>query len=81
VSDTEDDDLHGRQLVLLLLFFGTVGGGLYLLGWLTRPGFLYDKSARVCRDRGRRLLPRPFPGRAVRLVEAARAAAQAHARG
>lgn len=37
-----DDDLHGRQLVLLLLFFGTVGGGLYFLGWLTRPSFLYD---------------------------------------
>jgi hypothetical protein len=42
VSDSEDDDLHGRQLVLLLLFFGMVSGGLYLIGWLTRPGFLYD---------------------------------------
>lgn len=36
-----DDDLHGRQLLLLLLFFGTVGGGLYFLGWLTRPSTLY----------------------------------------
>ncbi|WP_328997449.1 hypothetical protein OHA18_23630 [Kribbella sp. NBC_00709] len=36
------DDLHGRQLALLLLFFGTVGGGLYFLGWLTRPSTLYD---------------------------------------
>ncbi|WP_410790370.1 hypothetical protein [Kribbella sp. C-35] len=42
-----DDDLHGRQLLLLLLFFGTVGGGLYLLGWLTRPSFLYDNPL-VC---------------------------------
>jgi hypothetical protein len=40
VSDP-DDDLHGRQLLLLLLFFGTVGGGLYFLGWLTRPSFFY----------------------------------------
>ncbi|WP_432889310.1 hypothetical protein ACQPYH_09955 [Kribbella sp. CA-245084] len=37
-----DDDLHGRQLALLLLFFCTVGGGLYFVGWLTRPSFLYD---------------------------------------
>jgi hypothetical protein len=37
-----NDDLHGRQLVLLLLFFGAVGGGLYFLGWLTRPSFFYD---------------------------------------
>ncbi len=37
-----DDDLHGRQLLLLLLFFGTVGGGLYLLGWLTRPSTLSE---------------------------------------
>ncbi|HWD77623.1 MAG TPA: DUF3592 domain-containing protein [Kribbella sp.] len=37
-----DDDLHGRQLVLMLLFFGAVGGGLYLIGWLTRPSWLYD---------------------------------------
>lgn len=39
---TPDDDLHGRQLLLLLLFFGAVGGGLYFVGWLTRPGPLYD---------------------------------------
>ncbi len=37
-----DDDLHGRQLLLLLLFFGTVGGGLYFLGWLTRPSTLSE---------------------------------------
>jgi hypothetical protein len=42
-----DDDLHGRQVVLLLLFFGTVAGGLYLLGWLTRPSFFYDNPL-VC---------------------------------
>lgn len=36
------DDLHGRQLLVLLLFFGSVGGGLYFLGWLTRPSALYD---------------------------------------
>jgi hypothetical protein len=41
VSDP-DDDLHGRQLALLLLFFCTAGGGLYLVGWLTRPSFFYD---------------------------------------
>jgi hypothetical protein len=41
VSDP-DDDLHGRQLLLLLLFFGTVGGGLYFLGWLTRPSTLSE---------------------------------------
>ncbi|HEY3510580.1 DUF3592 domain-containing protein [Kribbella sp. NPDC051137] len=39
---SRDDDLHGRQLILLLLFFCTVGGGLYLVGWLTRPSWLYD---------------------------------------
>ncbi|WP_141858818.1 DUF3592 domain-containing protein [Kribbella jejuensis] len=37
-----DNDLHGRQLALLLLFFSTVGGALYFLGWLTRPNFIYD---------------------------------------
>ena len=37
-----DDDLHGRQLVLLLIFFATIGGGLYFLGWLTGPSFLYN---------------------------------------
>jgi hypothetical protein len=42
-----DDDLHGRQLVLLLLFFGTVGGGLYFLGRLTQPSFFYDNPL-VC---------------------------------
>ncbi|MER7243734.1 hypothetical protein [Kribbella sp. NPDC000426] len=36
------DDLHGRQLALLLLFFGSVGGTLYFLGWLTRPSTLYN---------------------------------------
>ncbi|MFK4087851.1 hypothetical protein ACI2LF_27320 [Kribbella sp. NPDC020789] len=41
MSDS-DDDLYGVQLVLLLVFFGAVGGGLYLISWLTRPGFLYD---------------------------------------
>jgi len=40
VSDHGDDDLYGRQLLLLLAFFGTVGGGLYLLGWLTGPNLL-----------------------------------------
>jgi hypothetical protein len=44
---SDDDDLHGRQLVLLLLFFGTVGGGLYFLGRLTQPSFLYDNPL-VC---------------------------------
>ncbi|MFD3400442.1 hypothetical protein ACFWUU_07205 [Kribbella sp. NPDC058693] len=39
---TPDDDLHGRQLALLLVFFGAVGGGLYFVGWLTRPSFFYD---------------------------------------
>jgi hypothetical protein len=34
---TPDDDLRGRQLVLLLLFFAVVGGGLYILRW---PNFL-----------------------------------------
>jgi hypothetical protein len=47
VSASDDDDVHGRQNVLLLLFFGTVGGGLYFVGWLTRPSFLYD-SPLVC---------------------------------
>ncbi|RZT27921.1 hypothetical protein EV649_1696 [Kribbella sp. VKM Ac-2569] len=42
-----DDDLHGRQQVLLLAFFVTVGGGLYFVGWLTRPSFLYDNPL-VC---------------------------------
>ena len=37
-----DDDLHGRQLVLLLVFFCGFGGLLYFLGWLARPSFLYD---------------------------------------
>ncbi|MGW6195687.1 hypothetical protein ACWF0M_06025 [Kribbella sp. NPDC055110] len=37
-----EDDLHGRQLFVLLAFFGVVGGGLYFVGWLTRPSFLYD---------------------------------------
>ncbi|HEY3558843.1 MAG TPA: hypothetical protein VGL05_15335 [Kribbella sp.] len=42
-----DDDLHGRQQVLLLAFFLTIGGGLYFVGWLTRPSFLYDNPL-VC---------------------------------
>ncbi|MGZ0148086.1 hypothetical protein ACXJJ3_13525 [Kribbella sp. WER1] len=42
-----DDDLHGRQLVLLLLFFVATGAGLYFVGWLTRPSFLYDNPL-VC---------------------------------
>lgn len=42
-----DDDLHGRQLLLLLAFFGAVGGGLYFVGWLTRPNFL-DGNPVVC---------------------------------
>ncbi|MGW6276648.1 hypothetical protein [Kribbella sp. NPDC055071] len=35
-TPNEDRDLHGRQLILLLVFFGGVTGGLYLLG----PSFL-----------------------------------------
>lgn len=42
-----DDDLHGRQSVLLIAFFLAVGGGLYFVGWLTRPSFLYDNPL-VC---------------------------------
>ncbi|HZX08829.1 DUF3592 domain-containing protein [Kribbella sp.] len=42
-----DDDLHGRQQALLLLYFVTVSAGLYFLGWLTRPSFLYDNPL-VC---------------------------------
>ncbi|WP_112247008.1 DUF3592 domain-containing protein [Kribbella monticola] len=38
----DNDDLEGWQLVLLLVFFCTVGGGLYLIGWLTRPSFFWD---------------------------------------
>ncbi|TDU88273.1 hypothetical protein EV138_1815 [Kribbella voronezhensis] len=38
----DNDDLEGWQLVLLLVFFFTVGGGLYLIGWLTRPNFFSD---------------------------------------
>jgi hypothetical protein len=41
MSDS-NDDLEGWQLVLLLVFFCAVGGGLYLIGWLTRPSFLWD---------------------------------------
>jgi len=44
---TPDDDLHGWQAVFLLVFFGAAGGGLYLVGWLTRPSFLYDNPL-VC---------------------------------
>jgi hypothetical protein len=39
MSDSTDD-LEGRQLALLLIFFGTIGGGLFLIGWLTSSGFL-----------------------------------------
>lgn len=42
-----DDDLHGRQLALMLLFFCAVSGVLYLTGWLTRPSWLYDNPL-VC---------------------------------
>ncbi|TDD52106.1 hypothetical protein E1263_29530 [Kribbella antibiotica] len=42
MSDPDDTDLHGWQLAFLLLFFVGVGGGLYLIGWLARPSFLYD---------------------------------------
>lgn len=42
-----DDDLLGRQQVLLLVFFVAVGGGLYIVGWFTRPSFLYDNPL-VC---------------------------------
>lgn len=41
MSDS-NDDLEGRQLVLLLVFFVTVGAGLFLIGWLTRLDFLAD---------------------------------------
>ncbi len=55
-----DDDLHGRQLVLLLLFFGMVGGGLYFLGWLTRPGFLYDNPLACAAIAGASCYPARF---------------------
>lgn len=37
-----EDDLHGRQLLILLVFFTSSGGLLYLIGWLTRPNFLFE---------------------------------------
>ncbi|TDO46171.1 hypothetical protein EV643_11123 [Kribbella sp. VKM Ac-2527] len=37
-----EDDLHGRQLLILLAFFTSSGGLLYLIGWLTRPSFLFE---------------------------------------
>jgi hypothetical protein len=46
MSDS-NDDLEGWQLVLLLVFFCTVGSGLYLIGWLMRPSFLWDQPL-VC---------------------------------
>ncbi|GAA0594857.1 hypothetical protein HPO96_07210 [Kribbella sandramycini] len=39
----EEDDLRGMQLVFLLVFFGAAGGLLYLISWLARPNFLYDR--------------------------------------
>ncbi|WP_432943730.1 hypothetical protein ACQPXM_00960 [Kribbella sp. CA-253562] len=37
-----DDDLHGRQLLLLLTFFVSTAGLLLLIAWLSRPNWLWD---------------------------------------
>ncbi|GAB3932134.1 hypothetical protein GCM10029976_037610 [Kribbella albertanoniae] len=42
MSEGDDGNLHGWQLVILLVFFNLVAGLLYLASWLTRPNFLYD---------------------------------------
>lgn len=36
------DDLHGRQLAVLLAFFGSFGGLLLLIAWAARPNWLWD---------------------------------------
>jgi hypothetical protein len=38
----DNDDLHGRQLLLLLAFFTSAAGLLLLIAWLTRPNWLWD---------------------------------------
>jgi len=38
----DDYYLHGRQLAVLLAFFGSVCGLLVLIGWFTRPSILWD---------------------------------------
>lgn len=47
MSEEDDDDLHGWQLVLLLVFFAGISGLLYLVGWLSRPSFLSENPL-VC---------------------------------
>ncbi|ONI67648.1 hypothetical protein BWI15_31605 [Kribbella sp. ALI-6-A] len=38
----DNDDLYGRQLLLLLAFFTSTAGLLLLIAWLTRPNWLWD---------------------------------------
>ena len=38
----DNDDLHGRQLLILLAFFSSLGGVLLLIAWITRPNWLWD---------------------------------------
>jgi hypothetical protein len=42
VSDDDDNDLHGLQLVVLLGFFCSVAGLLLLIAWGARPNWLWD---------------------------------------
>jgi hypothetical protein len=42
VDDDDSDDLDGRQLVVLLAYFGGVMGVLLLIGLLTRPSVLWS---------------------------------------
>lgn len=37
-----NDDLHGRQLAVLLAFFSGFGGLLLLIAWAARPNWLWD---------------------------------------
>ncbi|MEV6417595.1 hypothetical protein [Kribbella sp. NPDC051718] len=41
-DDDGTDDLYGRQLALLLLFFGGTAGLLLLIAWAARPNWMWD---------------------------------------
>jgi hypothetical protein len=41
-EDYETDDLEGRQLVVLLVFFCGVAGLLLLIAWAARPNWMWD---------------------------------------
>jgi hypothetical protein len=56
----DGDDLHGRQLVLLLVFFGSIGGGLYFIGWLTRPSWFWDNPLACAAIAGAACYPAVF---------------------